>query len=137
MLQVGVLRGRERQHIDDDGRAIVRVRCNRGFIDQLARGFLRRGAFAQRGVDPLLRKRPMYAVTAQQVAVMDARGVGDVIGAQDVLRTDGARQRMAGTGRAQRVVAGQLGEFVVAQSVGAGIPHVHHMGATAGEYQRT
>ena len=68
---------------------------------------------------------------------MDARGVGDVIGAQDVLRTNGARQRMAGTGCSQRVVAGQLGEFVVAQPVGTGIPHVHHMGAATGEYQRT
>jgi hypothetical protein len=79
----------------------------------------------------------MYAIAAQQVTVVNARGVGGVIGAQDVLGADRARQRMRGARRAQRVVAGQQGELVVAQSIGTGVPHVHHMGAAAGQHQRT
>ena len=106
-------------------------------LNQLAGGFARRRALAQRRENLLLRQRAVHTVAAQQVAIMHTRTFGAVIGAQDVLRADGARQRMRGAGRAQGVVARQQGEFLVAQSVNARVANVEHMGPPPAQHQCT
>ena len=54
--------------------------------------------------------------------------------AQDILRTHGTRQRVAGARRPQRVIAGQEGEPFVAQSVNPRIANVEHMGPPAAQH---
>ncbi len=55
-LHVGELRRRQREDIEHDGRAVVRIGARRGLLDELARGLVRRGAPRQQRMDLLAAK---------------------------------------------------------------------------------
>jgi len=75
----------------------------------------------------------MHAVAAQQVAVMNPRGLRAVVHPQYVLCPDCPRKRMRCAWGAQGVIARQQRELLVAQSVNPGIPDMEHMGPPAAQ----
>ena len=127
-LQVDELRGGQRQNIEHERGGVVRFGARRGAFDQFARGLLRRGAFGQQRVDLAVRKCAMYAIAADEVAIVQVRGFLEMIDAQTVLRANRARQRVRGARRPERVVRGERLQLVVAHPVNTRIPNMDQMG---------
>jgi hypothetical protein len=86
-------------------------------------------------VNLALGQRPVHAIAAQQVPVVEVRGFLDVIDSQLVLGADGARQGVRGARSAERVVRGEQRDGAVAQAVYPGIPNMDQMGGPSAQNQ--
>ncbi len=79
----------------------------------------------------------MHAVGTEQEAVVRPEIVLTVIGTHALFEAHGAHEHMAHVGMAVHVVAREQGETTVAQAVDARVAHMHHVGASGAEHERT